>query len=177
MNLILPQIVPLLNHFLARKDHNKTFEHVTKMDIYCLHINTAPLDDWTLSTWHKDPGKNILPSDLWKGIASSMCTGIQKIIAWCKSIVGLLFCCIQQHKTTYVNTSLTWVTNFCHFFDLSLKYCGHLISLESLTNLQTSWFCPLFSFSNNLIASIIALLCCPCPYIKKSDVRPNLYNQ
>lgn len=72
------------------------------------------------------------------------------------------------------NQLLTRITNCCHFFDMSLNCCGDVIPVDSSPNDLESSFLLLFSFSNNLTASMTALLCCPCPYIKNSDVRPSL---
>lgn len=44
-------------------------------------------------------------------------------------------------------------------------------------SLLRSWLPLFFPFSNKRSASITALLCCPCPYIKKSGVRPNLLDK
>lgn len=72
---------------------------------------------------------------------------------------------------------LTWVTNFSHFLDLSLKLRGELVPFDSSLSLPESLFSSIFPFSNSRTASMIALLCCPCPYIKNSGVRPNLMNE
>lgn len=91
-----------------------------------------------------------------------------------------LWTTLRREKRTHstrpyakVDEVLTLGTNFCHFFDLSLKFDG-VTSLEALPSMFESTFCLLLSFSNRRTASMIALLCCPCPYIEKSVVRSNL---
>lgn len=80
---------------------------------------------------------------------------------------------------------LTWVTNCCHFLALSFQIAGFCSEFFPLVLSSTSEICAASStpalpwavwLSNvaNRVASIIALLCWPCPYTRNSAVRPNL---
>jgi hypothetical protein len=65
---------------------------------------------------------------------------------------------------------VTCVTNLSHFLALSLKE----FFMSPSSCLTATPRPSLLACSNRRSASIMALLCCPWPYITNSDVRPSL---